>query len=112
MTLNGLEELLKSITPNVFYVEAEKAQPPYIVYDDYRLNQMHADNKPLTGAWRVQVDYYTKNRNDNNGDNIANLLRDSEIPYRRSKTYDPDVKWVRHIYDCELVTNGTEDGQV
>ena len=106
MTLSGLETLLKTVTPDVYHFEAEKAQPPYIVYSEYRKNLMHADNKPKTGMLRVQVECYTKNRKDPAAGQVESLMAENEIPYRYMVSYDPDMRLVRHLFDCEVKADG------
>jgi len=108
MTLSELEKELKTVTPNVFHLDADtsKVSMPYIVYSEYRERFFYSDNKPGAGTWRVQIDYFTKQRKDQNATVIKELLAAHEIPFSHSKLYDKDNKAVRHIFDCE----GVEDG--
>lgn len=106
MTQTEFEALLKKAVPAVYCIEAEKEQQPYVVWHKYRKKTWSADNKPVAGFWRVQVDYYTKNRKDPAAGIIEALFAESEIPCSRSETYDTGLRCVRHIYDCEVALDG------
>jgi len=106
ITLTKLEDLLKEITTSVFHNEAFKASAPYIVYSEYRKRNKFADNRPLVGAWRVQVDYYTKLHIDINSCRIEELLYENEIPFKHNKVFDAELKLNRHIFDLDGVHDG------
>jgi len=102
MTLNEFETLLKTVEPNVYHLEAEKEQLPYIVWSEYRKLYRYADNRAQQDKWRVQVDYYTKDRRASAGVHIEETLIENEVPFRYTRTFDKDQKVVRHLFDCEV----------
>jgi len=106
MTLSDFEALLKAATPSVHHFEAEKAQPPYIVYSEYRKRYDYADNRPQRGIYRVQVEYYTRNRSDPAGGRIESLLTENGIPFTYMMMYDRELRLVHHLYDCEVCFDG------
>ena len=104
MTLDAFELLLKTVTPNVFHCEAdERTKPPYIVWHEWRKVHDYADNRPIAGLWRIQVDFFSAKKRDPIADEIEILLLSSDIPYERSHWYDPEGKLMRYLFEIELL---------
>jgi len=103
MTLSGFEAALKTAVEKVFHHEAEKAQPPYLVYSEYRRAHMHADNAPYAAELRVQVDYYTRDKDDAAPMAIGAALAAAGVACGHDILYEPALKLVRHMYDCRFV---------
>ena len=113
MMLTEFETLLKGVCVNVHHFEAD-TPIPHVVWSEYRKKRRYADNKPMGGYWRVQVDYYTANQTDPAPEALESLLIVHEIPFNYSVSYDlksdaengKRKRIIRHLFDCEVLFDG------
>ncbi len=71
----GLDEIFRSITPNVYFQPPEsiKMKYPCIIYQLNDYYKLHADNKPYMVTKRYQVTVVDKNPDSEIKDNVAML---------------------------------------
>lgn len=103
MTLTGFRDLLLELCPNVYHYEGHKADAPYIVWEEYRKIDTHADNRPHTGFWRVQVDYYTPLEFDPVPHTMERAFADAGVSYNYRVSRERDLRLIRHLFDCEVI---------
>ena len=107
MSFDEFEALLNTFTERVYQHEAvETNVAPYIVWHEYRNNPRYADNKPKPGFWRVQADYYTKGRKDTVPDEMEAAFAEREIPFVHLVSYESSLRLIRHVFDCEVLSDG------
>ena len=61
---------------------------------------MHDDTH--AEAWAFQIDRFTTSETDEVADEIRRVLDgDVRVAYRYELDYEPDTRYIHHIYDCE-----------
>lgn len=103
MTLHELKDLLLEVDLPVHHYFAAKQTDNYIVWAEYGLNQLSSDNEYDDGAFRVQIDLFTKIEFDPKVKELRKLLDRDDIAFSYLVDHEEDTGYIHHIFDCEVV---------
>lgn len=82
MTLTELSRLLEDMNIPIHYSHTrDKAKAPYIIYYELFTETFKADNKVLSKAKRIQVELYTKEKDEQLELKLETLFDDNNLPY-------------------------------
>ena len=101
MTLTEFKNLLLTADPLSSHYESN-GKTNYTVWSEYGANRLTADNTEVGRTWEIQVDRFTKIEFDPIADAIAATLNNAEIAFTYLLDYEPDTKYIHHIWDCEV----------
>ena len=62
-----------------------------------------SDNEVSEPVWNVRVERITKMEDDPVAENILHALENDEITVRYTVDSDPESKYIRHLFDCEVL---------
>ena len=102
MTLDDIRQLVVSVDPNAgHYESAHRDGAAYTVWRELRALGTMADDRHEEG-YAFQIDRFTKAE----GDTIARALfealdADDRVAFEYLIDYEPDTRYIHHIYDCE-----------
>lgn len=102
MTLDDIKALVVAVDPNAgHYESAYQGSAAYTVWREYRALPFMADDEHQTG-WTFQIDRFVKAE----GDSIASALfaaldADPRVSFQYLVDYEPDTRYIHHIFDCE-----------
>lgn len=104
MKLADIGNALATVTPNCFRYYAHKQTNKYIVWAEDGPGAVGIVTRALSGT----IDYYTKQENDPNVQNIETVLKNLDIAWRiNSIQYEEDTKYIHYEWVWEGVF---EDG--
>lgn len=105
MTLQGIKDLLLTITPNVFHYFASGQTGNYIVWaEDSEGDSIHADDGKTEHVIQGTIDYFTKTENDPVVTQIQDKLTEKEISWRlNSVQYEQDTGYIHYEWVFEVV---------
>lgn len=102
MTLSEIKALVLRGDPEATrYESAKRHSEAYTVWREVRmLGQTSEDGHEA--AWAFQIDRFTKEQNDPIAATIRAALEDDErVAYSYEIDYEPDTRYIHHIFDCE-----------
>lgn len=104
MTINDIMALVVSADPKASRYEYGAHSANGAAYTTWReirrLPLMHDDTH--AEAWAFQIDRFTTSETDEVADEIRRVLDDDvRVAYRYELDYEPDTRYIHHIYDCE-----------
>lgn len=103
MTLDEFKALLLTADPKASHYYSVSQETNYTIWREHEERGLSADNKRLQPIWLVQVDRFTKTENDPIADAIKAALDSCvEISFRHLVDFEPDTKYIHHIFDCEV----------
>ena len=101
MTLAEIKALVLSADPNAEHYDSARKGSAYTVWREYGDLPMMADGEHQGGV-RFQIDRYTKTENDATAAAIKAALEASyRVAYSYLVDYEPETRYIHHIYDCE-----------
>ena len=102
MTLSEIQALVVAVDNKAgHYESASKNSTGYTVWYEYRRLALMRDDEHAEG-WRFQIDRFTKVENDTVAAALfAALEADDRVAFEYRVDYEPDTRWIHHIYDCE-----------
>ena len=102
MTLEEIRQLVVSADEYATrYESAERTTGNYTVWREIRQLGLMADNLHEEG-WAFQIDRFTKEENDTVAAAIkAALDADVRVAYHYEIDYEPQTRFIHHIFDCE-----------
>ena len=104
MTLDDIKALVVRVDPNAgHYESAYQGSPAYTVWFEVRALPDMGDSEH-GGAVAFQIDRFTKAE----GDAIAAALfaaleADDRVAFSYAVDYEPDTRYIHHIFDCQGV---------
>ena len=102
MTLSEIQALVVSADAHAgHYESAYQNSAAYTVWREYNRLGTMADDAHEAG-WHFQVDRFTKTENDATAAAIyAALEADDRVAFEYLIDYEPDTRYIHHIFDCE-----------
>lgn len=101
MTLDEIKALVLSADAEAQHYESAKKGAAYTVWREYQRLPMMADGQHQGGI-RFQIDRFTKTENDAIAAAIEAALEASDrVAYTYLTDYEPDTRYIHHIFDCE-----------
>ena len=102
--LGRVKDALLTVTDNVGHYKAIDSTDKYIVWaENGSGNPIRADNRCIQQVIRGTIDYFTKEENDANVDNIQEALDDAEIFYRlESVQYENETAFIHYVWIWEV----------
>ena len=102
MTLEEIRLFVVAIDQNAgHYESAYQGGSAYTVWREFRTLGMMADDEHQ-GALKFQIDRFTKDEFDQTATEIETALeQDPRIAYEHLTDYEPDTRYIHHIFDCE-----------
>ena len=102
MTIEDIRQLVISADSYAsHYDSAHRTGAAYTVWREIRQLGMTADDLHQ-GGWAFQIDRFTKDEADPVAQAILDALdADPRVAYRYEVDYEPDTRYIHHIYDCE-----------
>ena len=102
MTLAEIQALVVGADPNSgHYESAYQGSAAYTVWRELRELPLMADDLHQ-GGWSFQIDRFTKTENDTTAAAIkAALDGEPRVAYEYIVDYEPDTRYIHHIFDCE-----------
>ena len=102
--IRKIQEILKTVSDNVWHYEAMKKDGNYIVWEeDAEGNRISADNKKSESSIQGTIDYFTKEDMDPMVDRIYNALREAGIAfYLNSVQYEDETGYIHYEYVWEV----------
>ena len=89
MKLSELSALLKSLNIPVYYSHTKNnVKAPYIIYYELFGDNFKADNKVYKKFTQVQIELYTKTKDEQMEEQLETVLDDNNLPY------DPDYLYI------------------
>lgn len=80
----------------------------YTVFAEYSSSPLYADGVPVLTSVSVQVDYFTRTENDPKARQFFEAFAmNDEITCAYKTDFESDTRYIHHIFDCEVVCNGT-----
>lgn len=103
MTLAEIKALVVAVDPDAQHYDSAKKGPAYTVWRENQLIGLMADNRHQ-GAVGFQIDRYTRAENDHIAAAFAAALEDDDrVAYQYLVDYEPDTRYIHHIFDCEAM---------
>ena len=110
MTIEDFAKIIQSIDPDAArYQKIRKhSDRAYTVWNDYATDQLMADGRAAECTKKIQIDYYTLVEDDPIAQKFyRELSKNDEITVSHLTEFDPETRYIRHIFDCEvLIDNG------
>lgn len=103
MTREHFKALLTSVVQKCYYIHAEKAQLPYIVYVDLSANYLRADDRISEQENRYFVQYYTNVADDPKLEQLVDVLDAHLVVVDWIPEYDIKHKIITHNLTCRTV---------
>ena len=102
MTLDDIRQLVLRADPEATRYEAGAVNgASYTTWREVRRLGTMADDRHEEG-WAFQIDRFTRTE----GDQIAAMIMaalddDDRVAYEYHTDYEPDTRYIHHIFDCE-----------
>lgn len=104
MNLSDLETALRTVTDKVYEREAPSGERRYIVWHQYDVQTVHADDQNILHIPRVQLDVYWQSRMDPILDDLFAVLDYWRLPFDvQDLTWDDERMLQRAILQLTLV---------
>ena len=102
MTLAEIQALVVSCDSKAgHYESASQSKTGYTVWREVRRLNTLADDEHAE-AWAFQIDRFTKSENDTVAAALfAALDADDRIAFEYMVDYEPDTRWIHHVFDAE-----------
>ena len=102
MTVSEIKALVKSAdATSSHYESAKRSGADYTVWREVRMLDTTSDDIH-DEAWTFQIDRFTKTENDTVAATIRQKLdADPRVAYSYVVDYEPQTRYIHHIYDCE-----------
>lgn len=101
MALQKFESLILSADPKAAHYESYGSKN-YTVWAEYGANRLTAGDTETERVHKIQIDRFTKIEYDPIADAITDMLNENNICYEPQTDYEPDTKYIHHIWDCEV----------
>lgn len=102
MTLHDFKELLLTVTPNVYHLEAVKTDE-YLVYHQTGVKTLRGGDSVSEQGIRVAVDFFTKNEKSETPERLFKVLSENVFVTDYITDYEHDTKYLHHAYTCEVL---------
>ncbi|WP_434310477.1 hypothetical protein [Hominifimenecus sp. rT4P-3] len=104
MTLQEFQNVLLSVTENVYHFEAAEASEKYVVWREIGGRALMASGHRREVIHEVQVEFCTKEEFDPMLEGLLNALEMAEIVFEEPLVeYDSETKQIRYTIYCEIV---------
>ena len=101
MTLDEIRALVISADPDAQHYESAKKGAAYTVWREYRALPFMADGQHQ-GGLAFQIDRFTKAEDDDIAAVIFGVLEQCDrVAFDYWIDYEPDTRYIHHIFDCE-----------
>ena len=102
MTIGDIRALVVAVDPlAAHYESAYKGSAAYTVWREYGEAGFMADDRHQ-GVIPFQIDRFTKIENDATAAALfAALEADNRVAFAYRVDYEPDTRYIHHIFDCE-----------
>jgi len=88
MKLSELSTLLKSLNIPVYYSHTRSnVKAPYIIYYELFSENYKADNKVYKKFKQVQIELYTKKKDEQMEEQLETVLDENKLPYETDYLY-------------------------
>lgn len=103
MTLADFKALIVSADPKATrYFGADTGN--YTVWAEHeRKGGVNAENWLSEPVWGIRVERITKIEDDPMAEAIMHALENDEITVKYTIDSDPESKYIRHVFDCEVL---------
>lgn len=103
MTLDDIKAMVIAVDPSAQHYDSTKKGPAYTVWREYGYLPMTADQRHQGGI-SFQIDRFTRAENDTIAAAfVAALESDDRIAYEYQVDYEPETRYIHHIFDCEAI---------
>lgn len=98
-----VKNALLTVTENVGHYKAVDSTDKYIIWaENGSGNPIRADNRCIQQVIRGTIEYFTKEENDQNVDNIQEALNDGEIFFSlESVQYENETEFIHYVWIWE-----------
>lgn len=105
MTLREFRDLLLTVTPEVYHLEALEAGEEYIVWSETGGNALAADGRRSQVVRHIQVDFWTTQEYPTLLETLMETLgsNDCVSVSEPIPDYDEETKMQRFIVECEVL---------
>lgn len=101
MTVDDIKTLVIAVDPNAAHYDSAERSAAYTVWRELQTLDTMADDAHQ-GGWSFQIDRYTKTENDTTAAALfAALEADPRVSFTYLVDYEPDTRYIHHIFDCE-----------
>lgn len=98
MTLQDLDNALKTACPETYEIAAPKGKQRYVTWHRYGRSFLYGDNRNQLDVPKVQIDIITNSHNDTLVDDVCAVLWLLDLPYSvESEGYDDEYSAYRTI---------------
>lgn len=104
MTLDDIRALVVAVDKNAgHYESAYQGGQAYTVWRERRTLPFMADDAHQ-GGLKFQIDRFTKVEDDGIAAALFEALEaDPRVAFEHVTDYEPDTRYIHHIFDCEAV---------
>lgn len=109
MTYKEVADLIKAFgLKYAYYSFPEKAAPPlpYVLFYFPNSDNFSADNQVYKKVAALNIEFYSRNKDFLNEENIEAVLNDRGIVWEKSESYLDSENMFEVLYQTEVVING------